>query len=61
MGHKIRALLMRPQCTLLRCFNLCLDVPKELADAFRLLRFGGRLQMADILLHDEVPGGTADG
>ncbi len=35
-------------------FNLCLDKPKVLAEAFRALRSGGRLQMADILLHDEV-------
>ncbi len=35
-------------------FNLCLDKPKVLAEAFRLLRPGGRLQMADILLHDDV-------
>ncbi len=35
-------------------FNLCLDKPKVLAEAFRVLRPGGRLQMADILLHDEV-------
>jgi SAM-dependent methyltransferase len=35
-------------------FNLCLDKPKVLAEAFRALRPGGRLQMADILLHDNV-------
>ncbi len=35
-------------------FNLCLDKPKVLAEAFRILRPGGRLQMADILLHDDV-------
>jgi SAM-dependent methyltransferase len=35
-------------------FNLCVDKPKVLAEAFRALRPGGRLQMADILLHDDV-------
>jgi SAM-dependent methyltransferase len=35
-------------------FNLCLDKPKVLAEAFRVLRPGGRIQMADILLHDNV-------
>ena len=35
-------------------FNLCADKPKVLAEVFRVLRFGGRLQMADILLHDDV-------
>lgn len=35
-------------------FNLCLDKPKVLAEAFRVLRRGGRIQMADILLHDNV-------
>lgn len=35
-------------------FNLCTDKPKVLAEVFRVLRPGGRIQMADILLHDDV-------
>jgi arsenite methyltransferase len=35
-------------------FNLCPDKPAVLAEAFRVLRPGGRPQMADILLHDDV-------
>ena len=35
-------------------FNLCLDKPKVLAEVFRVLRPGGRIQMADILLDDGV-------
>lgn len=35
-------------------FNLCLDKPKVLAEAFRVLRPGGRVQMADMLLEDGV-------
>jgi arsenite methyltransferase len=35
-------------------FNLCLDKPKVVAEAFRVLRPGSRIQMADILLEDEV-------
>lgn len=35
-------------------FNLCLDKPRVLAEAFRVLRPGGRIQMADILLEDDV-------
>jgi len=35
-------------------FNLCTDKPQVLAEVFRVLRPGGRLQMADILLHDSV-------
>src|SRR6516225_8676090 len=35
-------------------FNLCPDEPGVLAEALRVLRPGGRLQMADILLHEDV-------
>ena len=35
-------------------FNLCPDKPKVLAEVFRVLRPGGRLQMADMLLDDAV-------
>ncbi len=35
-------------------FNLCPDKPTVLAESFRVLRPGGRLQMADILLHEDV-------
>jgi ubiquinone/menaquinone biosynthesis C-methylase UbiE len=35
-------------------FNLCPDKPRVLAEAVRVMRPGGRLQMADILLHDDV-------
>lgn len=35
-------------------FNLCIDKPKVLAEVFRVLRPGGRLQMADILLGEAV-------
>lgn len=34
--------------------NLCIDKPKVLAEVFRVLRPGGRFQMADILLEDYV-------
>ena len=36
-------------------FNLCLDKPKVLAEVYRVLKPGGRLQMADILLGADVP------
>jgi arsenite methyltransferase len=35
-------------------FNLCLDKPRVLAEVFRVLKPGGQLQMADILLEDGV-------
>ena len=35
-------------------FNLCVDKPKVLAEIFRVLRPGGRIQMADMLLEDGV-------
>ncbi len=35
-------------------FNLCSDKPKVLREVSRVLRRGGRLQMADILLHEDV-------
>jgi arsenite methyltransferase len=35
-------------------FNLCRDKPAVLAEVFRVLRPGGRLQMADILLKEDV-------
>ncbi len=35
-------------------FNLCPDKPRVLAEVYRILRPGGRLQMADILLDEQV-------
>ncbi len=35
-------------------FNLCPDKPKALAETFRVLKRGGRLLMADIMLEDHI-------
>jgi SAM-dependent methyltransferase len=35
-------------------FNLCLDKPRVLAEVFRVLRPGGHIRMADILLEERV-------
>jgi SAM-dependent methyltransferase len=35
-------------------FNLCPDKPRVLSETHRVLRLGGRLQMADIVLHEDV-------
>jgi len=35
-------------------FNLCPDKPGVLDEVFRVLKLGGRLQMADILLEPHV-------
>ena len=35
-------------------FNLCIDKPKVLGEVFRVLKPGGRIQMADMLLDDGV-------
>lgn len=35
-------------------FNLCVDKPRVVAELFRVLRPGGRLRMADILLEPHV-------
>ncbi|HUT09546.1 MAG TPA: methyltransferase domain-containing protein [Thermoguttaceae bacterium] len=34
--------------------NLCVDKPAVISEVYRVLRPGGRLRMADILLHEEV-------
>lgn len=41
-------------------FNLCMDKPKVLAEVFRVLRPGGRVQMDDILLDDGVTTGQVE-
>lgn len=42
-------------------FNLCTDKPTVLQEVCRVLKPGGRLQMADILLHEDVtPEEVAD-
>jgi ubiquinone/menaquinone biosynthesis C-methylase UbiE len=35
-------------------FNICPDKPKVLEEVFRVLRAGGRLCMADMILEDRV-------
>ena len=35
-------------------FNLCLNKPRVVAEAYRVLRAGGRLLMADMILEDHV-------
>jgi ubiquinone/menaquinone biosynthesis C-methylase UbiE len=41
-------------------FNLCLDKPRVVAEVFRVLRPGGRVQMADVLLDENVTAGQVE-
>ena len=41
-------------------FNLCLDKPRVVAEVFRVLRPGGRVQLADILLDENVTAGEVE-
>lgn len=41
-------------------FNLCLDKQKVLAEVFRVLRPGGQIQMADILLDERLTAKQVD-